>query len=84
MDGYCMFNHVAVAARYAQVKHRIQRSAASSRAGVMGGGTGWCSLVWALPQMQLDPLVQCPILFPSQGPYCGLGCAPWSRNTVHL
>ncbi|XP_053526603.1 histone deacetylase 6 isoform X2 [Artibeus jamaicensis] len=25
MDGYCMFNHVAVAARYAQVKHRIQR-----------------------------------------------------------
>ncbi|XP_075812764.1 protein deacetylase HDAC6 isoform X2 [Microtus pennsylvanicus] len=25
MDGYCMFNHVAVAARYAQKKHRIQR-----------------------------------------------------------
>ncbi|XP_078219311.1 protein deacetylase HDAC6 isoform X3 [Callithrix jacchus] len=25
MDGYCMFNHVAVAARYAQQKHRIQR-----------------------------------------------------------
>ncbi|XP_050631524.1 histone deacetylase 6 isoform X4 [Macaca thibetana thibetana] len=25
MDGYCMFNHVAVAARYAQQKHRIRR-----------------------------------------------------------
>ncbi|XP_052027092.1 histone deacetylase 6 isoform X1 [Apodemus sylvaticus] len=25
MDGYCMFNHLAVAARYAQKKHRIQR-----------------------------------------------------------
>ncbi|XP_023573557.1 histone deacetylase 6 isoform X2 [Octodon degus] len=25
MDGYCMFNHVAIAARYAQKKHRIQR-----------------------------------------------------------
>ncbi|XP_008569659.1 PREDICTED: histone deacetylase 6 isoform X1 [Galeopterus variegatus] len=25
MDGYCMFNHVAVAARYAQQKHGIQR-----------------------------------------------------------
>ncbi|XP_058391766.1 histone deacetylase 6 isoform X4 [Diceros bicornis minor] len=25
MDGYCMFNHVAVAARYAQQKHDIQR-----------------------------------------------------------
>ncbi|XP_021572377.1 histone deacetylase 6 [Carlito syrichta] len=25
MDGYCMFNHVAVAARYAQQKHSIQR-----------------------------------------------------------
>uniref|UniRef100_A0A8C4MUA6 Protein deacetylase HDAC6 n=1 Tax=Equus asinus asinus TaxID=83772 RepID=A0A8C4MUA6_EQUAS len=25
MDGYCMFNHVAVAARYAQQKHEIQR-----------------------------------------------------------
>ncbi|XP_010604661.1 histone deacetylase 6 isoform X3 [Fukomys damarensis] len=25
MDGYCMFNHVAVAARYAQKKHHIQR-----------------------------------------------------------
>nr|XP_012416611.1 PREDICTED: histone deacetylase 6 [Odobenus rosmarus divergens] len=25
MDGYCMFNHVAVAARYAQKKHAIQR-----------------------------------------------------------
>ncbi|XP_050997141.1 histone deacetylase 6 [Acomys russatus] len=25
MDGYCMFNHVAVAARYAQKKHRIER-----------------------------------------------------------
>ncbi|XP_054422439.1 histone deacetylase 6 [Pteronotus mesoamericanus] len=25
MDGYCMFNHVAVAARYAQEKHGIQR-----------------------------------------------------------
>ncbi|XP_059108968.1 histone deacetylase 6 isoform X3 [Peromyscus eremicus] len=25
MDGYCMFNHVAVAARYAQKKHCIQR-----------------------------------------------------------
>ncbi|KAM6143529.1 protein deacetylase HDAC6 [Erethizon dorsatum] len=25
MDGYCMFNHVAVAARYAQKKHRIRR-----------------------------------------------------------
>ncbi|KAI2599335.1 histone deacetylase 6, partial [Homo sapiens] len=24
MDGYCMFNHVAVAARYAQQKHRIR------------------------------------------------------------
>lgn len=36
MDGYCMFNHVAVAARYAQQKHGIQRSAANSRATVMG------------------------------------------------
>ncbi|KAK2491645.1 hypothetical protein MC885_012756, partial [Smutsia gigantea] len=25
MDGYCMFNHVAIAARYAQQKHDIQR-----------------------------------------------------------
>ncbi|XP_025324517.1 histone deacetylase 6 isoform X3 [Canis lupus familiaris] len=25
MDGYCMFNHVAVAARYAQQKHNIER-----------------------------------------------------------
>ncbi|XP_060039621.1 histone deacetylase 6 isoform X2 [Erinaceus europaeus] len=25
MDGYCMFNHVAIAARYAQQKHGIQR-----------------------------------------------------------
>ncbi|XP_045851608.1 histone deacetylase 6 isoform X3 [Meles meles] len=25
MDGYCMFNHVAVAARYAQKKHAVQR-----------------------------------------------------------
>lgn len=31
MDGYCMFNHVAVAARYAQKKHRIQRSVAWDR-----------------------------------------------------
>lgn len=25
MDGYCMFNHVAIAARYAQQKHSTQR-----------------------------------------------------------
>lgn len=39
-----MFNHVAVAARYAQQKHGIQRSVASSRGGrdgvTWGGGAG--------------------------------------------
>lgn len=50
MDGYCMFNHVAVAARYAQKKHAIQRSATSRRAGVMGVAQGRVSWLGPFPQ----------------------------------
>lgn len=39
MDGYCMFNHLAVAARYAQKKHRIQRSVANDTRNV--GSIEW-------------------------------------------
>uniref|UniRef100_A0A673VPU9 Protein deacetylase HDAC6 n=1 Tax=Suricata suricatta TaxID=37032 RepID=A0A673VPU9_SURSU len=50
MDGYCMFNHVAVAARYAQQKHDIQRSAAGSREGMMGVVRGRVSWSGHLPR----------------------------------
>lgn len=57
MDGYCMFNHVALAARYAQQKHDVQRSAASSWAGIMRVGTSGHS-----PQMRLGLFTQWPPL----------------------
>ncbi|KAM5221436.1 histone deacetylase 6-like [Ctenodactylus gundi] len=46
MDGYCMFNHVAVAARYAQRKHHIQRSAAEGE--WVGGGDGVSVLYFSI------------------------------------
>lgn len=49
-------------------------------------GVAWGRVAWTgcFPQMHLDPFTQCSPLSCSQGPYRGLGCAPWSRNTVHL
>lgn len=63
MDGYCMFNHVAVAARYAQQKHDIQRSAASSRESMMG--VAWGRVFWSghLPRyilILLHSILLCP------------------------
>lgn len=56
MDGYCMFNHVAVAARYAQQKHNIERSAASRGVEVVGVAQGRVSWSGPFCQMHLDPL----------------------------